>query len=52
MKFLSVSAILLIILGVIMLYLGYRINGLPPAVTGVGFFVIAYVFFKLKEKLS
>ncbi len=52
MRFLSVSAIILIILGVAMLYLGYRINGLPPAITGLGFFVIAFVLFSLKEKLK
>ena len=34
----------LIVLGLLMLYLGYQMQGLPPAVTGVGFLAIAAVF--------
>ena len=43
----SIAAILLIILGIIMIYLGgfYAPKViLPPIITGIGFFVIAGVF--------
>jgi len=46
--FISLAAIILAILGVIMLYLGTKHNLLPPFVTGVGFIVIAAVFWKIK----
>jgi len=45
---LSLAALVLLILGIIMLYLGVRANILPPTVTGVGFIIIAAVFWKLK----
>ena len=44
----KVAAFLLIILALVMFYLAYDIGGLPPAITGVGFLVIAIVW--LKEK--
>ena len=34
----------LIVLGLLMLYLGYEMQALPPAVTGVGFLAIAVTF--------
>jgi small-conductance mechanosensitive channel len=42
--------IILIVLGLIMFYLSYEINGLPPAITGIGFIAIAIVF--LKESMN
>ncbi len=42
------AAIVLIVLAIVMFYLAYEMSGLPPAITGVGFVVIAIVF--LKEK--
>lgn len=44
----KIAAFLLIILALIMFYLAYDIGGLPPAITGVGFLVIAIVW--LMEK--
>ena len=34
----------LIVLGLLMLYLGYEMQALPPAVTGAGFLAIAAAF--------
>jgi len=51
-KVLSLAAILLIILGVIMIYLGgfYAPKViLPPIITGLGFFIIAWVLNALKS---
>ncbi len=45
---LTVAAFLLFVLGVYMVYLGTRANVLPPTVTGVGFIIIAAVFWKLR----
>ena len=45
---LTVAAFLLFVLGVYMIYLGTKANILPPTITGVGFIVIAAVFWKLK----
>lgn len=42
----KIAAYLLILLALIMFYLSYQITGLPPAITGVGFLVIAWVFLK------
>ncbi len=42
----KIVAFLLIILGFIMFYLAYDIGGLPPAITGFGFILIALVFLK------
>lgn len=36
--------VLLIFLALLMFYLGVRAMALPPAVTGVGFLAIAFVF--------
>ena len=49
---LTVALWLLVILGVVMIYLGafFTPNILyPPIVTGLGFFVIAWVFSSLKS---
>ena len=49
---LSIVAILLIILGIAMIYIGgfYAPKViLPPIITGVGFFAIAAAFFSLKK---
>lgn len=51
-KVLSISAILLIVLGVVMIYIGgfYAPKViLPPIITGIGFFIIAWSLFALKE---
>jgi drug/metabolite transporter (DMT)-like permease len=45
---LTVAAFLLFVLGIYMIYLGTRANILPPTITGVGFIVIAAVFWKLR----
>ena len=45
---LTVAAFLLFVLGVYMIYLGTKANILPPTITGVGFIVIAAVFWKLR----
>jgi len=51
-KVFSVAGILLIILGIVMIYIGgfYAPKVmLPPIITGIGFFVIAWVFSNLKK---
>jgi drug/metabolite transporter (DMT)-like permease len=45
---LTLAAFLLIIIGIYMIYLGTKANILPPTVTGIGFIVIAAVFWKLR----
>lgn len=45
---LTLAAFLLLILGIYMIYLGTRANILPPTITGVGFVIIAAVFWKLR----
>jgi hypothetical protein len=49
---LSIAAIILIILGVAMIYIGGFYAPklmLPPIITGIGFFAIATAFFSLKK---
>ncbi len=45
---LTVAAFLLFVLGVYMIYLGTKANIQPPTITGVGFIIIAAVFWKLR----
>jgi len=50
---LNVSAVILILLGVIMIVLGLNTGPkilIPPIVTGIGFMVIAWTLMMLKEK--
>lgn len=50
---LNVSAVILILLGVIMIVLGINTGPkilIPPIVTGIGFMVIAWTLMMLKEK--
>jgi len=51
-KTLNAASILLIILGIIMIYIGGFYAPkimLPPIITGIGFFIIAWVFRILKK---
>jgi len=51
-KTLTIATILLILLGVIMIYIGgfYAPKVmLPPIITGIGFFIIGWVFNTLKK---
>ncbi len=51
-KGLTIATILMIILGLIMIYLGFYGGPktlLPPIFTGIGFFVIAWAFYILKK---
>ena len=43
------AAIILVLLGIFMLYFGLTKSVTPPAVTGVGFLVIALVFLAEKK---
>ena len=36
--------ILLVVIAIIMIYLSYRAGILPPALTGIGFIIIAMLF--------
>jgi len=48
---LTISSILLILLGIAMLVIGFTGKLiLPPIITGIGFFIIAVVFLNLREK--
>ena len=50
---LYLSALILFILAVVMIYLGYTTGPkvlLPPVVTGIGFMIIAGAFVSLREK--
>lgn len=45
-----ISAIVLILIAAVMLYLGINNGILPPSLTGVGFLFIALVFLTDKKK--
>ena len=47
---LFIAAILLIVFGMIMIYLGINGGILPPSITGMGFLVIAFVFLSFRKK--
>ncbi|HET6769377.1 MAG TPA: hypothetical protein VFH08_18345 [Chitinophagaceae bacterium] len=47
---LVIAAVLLMILGSYMVYLGSKGKILPPTITGIGFFVIAIAFLGLRSK--
>lgn len=50
---LYISALILFILAVVMIYLGYTTGPkvlVPPVITGIGFMVVAGVFVILREK--
>ncbi|HLF46970.1 MAG TPA: hypothetical protein VI548_11130 [Chitinophagaceae bacterium] len=47
---LSAAAILLVVFGLIMIYLGINARILPPSITGAGFLVIAFVFLSFRKK--
>jgi len=44
------AAVLLILLGIYMIYLGTRGKILPPTITGIGFMIIAITFLGLRNK--
>ncbi len=46
MRVKKIAAILMAILAITMFYLAYKIGGIPPAITGIGFLVVAWVFIK------
>lgn len=50
---LKISAIILVLLGISMIYIGGFYGSqviLPPIITGIGFFVIAWVFLGLRRR--
>jgi hypothetical protein len=47
---LVIAAILLIVLGIYMVYLGTKGKILPPTMTGIGFMIIAFAFLGLRNK--
>jgi len=44
MKQNKILLVILVLIGIIMIYLGIKAKMYPPALTGIGFFIIAYVF--------
>jgi hypothetical protein len=46
MKLQKALLILLVIIGIVMIVLGVKANMKPPVLTGIGFFIIAYLFRK------
>ena len=47
---LLITAVLLMLLGIYMVYLGSKGKILPPTITGVGFIIIAFAFLGLRNK--
>lgn len=47
---LLICAVLLVILGVYMIYLGTSKNMMPPTITGIGFIVVAFAFLSLRRR--
>jgi uncharacterized membrane protein YbaN (DUF454 family) len=48
-ELLGVVAVLLVLLGAYMIYLGTKAGILPPTLTGVGFIIIAFAFFSMRK---
>lgn len=46
MKLSQVLLLLLVIVGIVMVVMGVKANIKPPILTGIGFFIIAYLFRK------
>jgi len=46
MQLSKVLLILLAVIGITMIVMGAKANIKPPILTGVGFFIIAYLFYK------
>jgi hypothetical protein len=44
------AAVLLILLGIYLIYLGTRGKILPPTISGIGFMIIAIAFLGLRNK--
>ena len=40
---------ILVVIGIVMIYLGYKGKMYPPALTGIGFFIIAYILDQNKQ---
>ena len=49
---LTISAVVLVLLGITMLGIGIQAGILAPPVTGVGFLLIAGVFFRMRKEYS
>jgi hypothetical protein len=49
MKLNKIFLAILVVIGIVMIYLGYKANMYPPALTGIGFFIIAYVLNQNKQ---
>ena len=47
---LVIAAILLVLLGIYMIYLGTKGNILPPTITGIGFLIIAIAFLGVRNR--
>ena len=47
---LTTAAVLLVLLGAYMVYLGTKAKMLPPTITGIGFIIIAIAFLGLRNK--
>jgi uncharacterized membrane protein YbaN (DUF454 family) len=45
----NVLLILLVLIAIAMIIIGIRVGILPPALTGVGFIIIAWWFYKYKN---
>jgi hypothetical protein len=46
----NILLLLLVIIAIVMIYLGIKASLLPPALTGVGFVIIAAILFLDKSK--
>lgn len=46
----QILILLLVIVAIVMIYLGINLGAKPPILTGVGFFIIAYLFRQIDKK--